>query len=170
MARGNGWRRWMTWLLGAVLLLAAGVLAAGQLGALQGRPPTDLGVHQGRLKPPSATPNSVSSQAFLHDGHPMQQVAMIAPLKLSGTTSGTTPAQAIARVAAAALALPGAAIAARSDDYLLVRFTTPWLGFVDDAEFWADGSGVVQVRSASRIGRKDFGVNRARIEQLRARL
>jgi uncharacterized protein (DUF1499 family) len=56
-------------------------------------------------------------------------------------------------------------------DYLRVQFTTRWLGFVDDAEFWADpGAGVVQVRSASRLGRRDFGANRARIEALRARL
>lgn len=46
---------------------------------------------------------------------------------------------------------------------------TPVLHFVDDVEFWADpAAGVVQVRSASRIGRKDFGVNRARVENLRA--
>ena len=43
--------------------------------------------------------------------------------------------------------------------------------FVDDVEFWVDpAAGVVQVRSASRVGRKDFGVNRARIENVRARL
>ena len=43
--------------------------------------------------------------------------------------------------------------------------------FVDDAEFWFDpASGVVHVRSASRVGRKDFGVNRARIEAVRQAL
>jgi uncharacterized protein (DUF1499 family) len=43
------------------------------------------------------------------------------------------------------------------------------MGFVDDVEFLADrASGVVHVRSASRLGRRDFGVNRARIEELRA--
>lgn len=166
MTRPRRLRRIVTVLLGAVLLLAAGVLAAGRLGALQGQPPADLGVRQGRLKPPSATPNSVSSQAVLHAGHAMQQAAMVAPLQLPGTT----PAEAINRIATAVQALPGAAIVTRSDDYLYVRFTTPWLGFVDDAEFWADGSGAVQLRSASRIGRQDFDVNRARIEQLRARL
>jgi len=45
------------------------------------------------------------------------------------------------------------------------------LRFVDDVEFWFDpAANVVQVRSASRIGRKDFGVNRARIENIRARM
>ena len=156
----------MFWLLGAVLLLVVGVLMAGRLGALQGQPPTDLGVHQGRLKPPSATPNSVSSQAHLYPGHPMQQAAMIAPLQLPGAP----PAEAIARIVAALQAMPGAAIVTRRDDYLYLRFTTRWLGYVDDVEFWADGSGAVQLRSASRIGTGDLGVNRARIEQLRARL
>ncbi|WP_234414081.1 DUF1499 domain-containing protein [Ideonella sp. A 288] len=46
----------------------------------------------------------------------------------------------------------------------------PLLRFVDDAEFWVDpAAGVVQVRSASRLGRKDLGVNRDRIETIRAR-
>ena len=50
------------------------------------------------------------------------------------------------------------------------RVVSPWK-FVDDAEFWADlPNGVVQVRSASRLGEGDFGVNRERIEALRAAL
>lgn len=67
-------------------------------------------------------------------------------------------------------AMPGAAIMRRTDDRLYVRFTGRWLGFVDDAECWADGSGAVQRRPTSRLGRRDFGVKRACIEQLRARL
>ena len=43
--------------------------------------------------------------------------------------------------------------------------------FVDDLERWVDPvNQVVQVRSASRVGRKDFGVNRERVEKLRAGL
>lgn len=43
------------------------------------------------------------------------------------------------------------------------------MGFVDDVEFLLDaGARVIHVRSASRLGRRDFGVNRARIEALRA--
>jgi uncharacterized protein (DUF1499 family) len=56
-------------------------------------------------------------------------------------------------------------------DYLYVQFMTRWLKFVDDTEFWLSPTeGVIHVRSASRIGRKDFGVNRARIDAIRARL
>jgi len=43
--------------------------------------------------------------------------------------------------------------------------------FVDDAEFWFDpASGMIQLRSSSRVGSRDFGVNRQRIEALRERL
>jgi uncharacterized protein (DUF1499 family) len=66
--------------------------------------------------------------------------------------------------------MPGARVVEERDDYLRAEFATRWLGFVDDVEFWADpAAGVIQVRSASRLGRKDFGVNRERIEKIRSR-
>ena len=65
-----------------LIVVAAAVLGAGQLGLLAGTAPADLGVHQGRLKAPSSSPNSVSSQAARWAGHPMQQAAAIAPLPL----------------------------------------------------------------------------------------
>jgi uncharacterized protein (DUF1499 family) len=40
---------------------------------------------------------------------------------------------------------------------------------VDDVEFFFDGK-VVQVRSCSRLGRRDFGVNRKRVEAIRRRV
>jgi len=141
-------------------------LAGGQSGWWQGQPPTDLGVKDGRLKRPSKTPNSVSSQAVLHDGHPMQQAAMIAPLALNGDAAST-----LAKLRRAIEAVPGAQVVAQQPDYLYARFSTRFMGFVDDAEFWADPvAGVIQVRSASRVGRKDFDVNRQRIEALRVAL
>jgi uncharacterized protein (DUF1499 family) len=159
-------RRVIAWMLGVVAVLAVALLVAGQLGALRGQPPAKLGVSDGRLTPPSNTPNSVSSQAVLHAGHRMQRAAMIAPLPLRGT-----PAEAMQRLRSVVQGLPGASVVTQRDDYLYVQFSTRWLGFVDDAEFWADpAAGVIQVRSASRMGRKDFDVNRQRIEAIRARL
>ena len=65
-------------------------------------------------------------------------------------------------------ATPGARQVERHPDYLRVQFTTRWMRFVDDAEFWFDPARqVIQVRSGSRVGREDFGVNRARIEAIR---
>ena len=66
---------------------------------------------------------------------------------------------------------PGASIVESRPDYLRAQFTTRLMKFVDDVEFWFDpATGAIQVRSASRVGRKDFGVNRQRVERLRARL
>ena len=153
-------------LLAALVLLPVLVIAAGQLGAFGGKPPADLGVTNGRLKPPSATPNSVTSQADLWPDAPLRDYARIAPLPMAGDARAS-----IARIAAVVEDLPGAEVVERRDDYLYARFTTAMLRFVDDVEFWVDpAAGVVQVRSASRVGRKDFGVNRARIEQIRQRL
>lgn len=153
--------------VGLLVLLPALLLVAGQAGWLAGSPPADLGVRDGRLKAPSSTPNSVSSQADLHAGtDALVDYARIAPLP-----GGPDLAATMARLRALIEATPGARIVQSRPDYLYVQFTTVWLKFVDDAEFWASpAEGVVHVRSASRLGREDFGVNRARIERLRAAL
>ena len=45
------------------------------------------------------------------------------------------------------------------------------MGFVDDVEsYLEDGSKTIQVRSASRLGESDLGVNRQRIEEIRTLL
>jgi uncharacterized protein (DUF1499 family) len=52
--------------------------------------------------------------------------------------------------------------------YFHAEFRT-LLGFVDDVEFYADESQqVIHLRSASRIGYWDLGVNRRRMEAIRA--
>ena len=159
----------MNWLIGIVITLAALVVlavAAGQLGFLQGKPAADLGVNGGRLKRPSSTPNSVTSQADLFAEHPMRDYARVAPLPASGGAQAS-----IARLRAVIERWPGATVVEQRDDYLYARFETKLLRFVDDAEFWYDPAAqVIQVRSASRLGRKDFGVNRARIEAIREKL
>lgn len=156
----------LKWLLIAAALLLAAVLVVGQLGLLQGHEPKDLGVHDGRLKPPSKTPNSVSSQAGLHPDHPLRAYAEIAPLALRGDGPST-----ITKIKAIAEAMPGARVVKSEPAYLYVQFTTRLMKYVDDTEFWFDPAAqAVHVRSASRVGRKDFGVNRARIEAIRAQL
>jgi uncharacterized protein (DUF1499 family) len=158
--------RWPARLLGLLLLLPLLLLVAGQAGLLRGTPPADLGVREGRLKAPSSTQNSVSSQAGLWPGHPQAAYAQIEPLALRGSGTAT-----LARLASLLNDTPGATLMETRADYLRAEFRSRWLGFVDDAEFWIDpAAGVIQVRSASRLGREDFGANRARIEALRARL
>ena len=154
------------WLVIAALLVALAALLLGQLGLLQGHPPAKLGVDQGRLQPPSTTPNSVTSQATLYANHPMRAYAQIAPLALTGSGPAT-----VAAIKAIVEAMAGAKVVESERGYLYVRFTTRWMKFVDDAEFWFDpATNVIHVRSASRIGSSDFGVNRARIERIRRQL
>jgi uncharacterized protein (DUF1499 family) len=158
--------RWVSVAAVVVMGLPLALLLAGQAGLLAGTAPTDLGVRDGRLKAPSRTPNSVSSQADLWAGLARREEARIAPLELLGDGPAT-----IGRLRAIVLSMPGAALVTDHPDYLYVRFRSRWLGFIDDTEFWFDpATQKVQVRSASRVGRSDLGVNRKRIEMIRARL
>lgn len=156
----------LKWLALTFLALTLLAVLAGQFGFLRGSAPPDLGVRDGRLKPPSKTPNSVTSQAGLWPGHPQQAYATIAPLALHGDGTAT-----LARIETLMKTWPGAEVVKRSDDYLHVQFTTRVMKYTDDVEFWLDPrAGVVQVRSASRLGEGDFSANRKRVEAIRAAL
>lgn len=142
------------------------ILASARLDLFAGSAPTDLGLRDGKFKPPSKTPNSVSSQADQWPDHSQQVTAAIAPLALLGDGSAT-----VARLSQLVEGMDGARIVERRSDYLYAQFTTRLMRFVDDTEFWFDPAArVVQVRSASRVGQNDQGVNRARVETIRARL
>jgi uncharacterized protein (DUF1499 family) len=144
--------------------LLVAVLAAGQLGFLKGRAPGDLGLKNGQLKPPAMNPNSVSSQARQHPDHPFKAYADIAPLAYTGDG-----AAAFAKAVAIVKATPGVMIIDQKPGYLYAQCETRVLKFTDDLELALDESArVIHVRSASRLGRSDMGVNRARIESIRA--
>jgi uncharacterized protein (DUF1499 family) len=151
------------WTIVATLIALPVVLVlAGQLGFLSGQAPTDLGVQAERLKAPSLTRNSVSSQAALHPDHPQLSYAQIDPLPLRGT-----PQDSMALLQRALAAEPGVRIVTSTEGYLRATATTRWMAFVDDLEFWLNPTqGVIDVRSASRLGREDFGANRARLERI----
>ena len=122
--------------------------------------PSNLGVHDGRLAPPNRNPNNVSSQAPQDDAE-----HYVAPLKFRG--SG---AEALAALRKVVEAMERTLVLRHERDYLYAEFRSKLMGYVDDVEFYLEESdGVIHVRSASRLGRRDFGVNRARIEALRRR-
>ena len=80
------------------LILPLLILAAGQFGLLMGRPPSDLGVRDGKLKPPSRTPNSVSSQAGLWpQGEYASSYAQIEPLPVRGEIGTVMAGTSVAR-------------------------------------------------------------------------
>jgi uncharacterized protein (DUF1499 family) len=150
----------------AIVLLALAVALAAQFGLLRGRMPNDLGARDGRLKPPSTSPNSVSSQAGLYPDNPQRAYAQVAPFPAAD--GGPQTLERIRRIVES---MDGAKVVKSDPGYLYAQFTTRWMKFVDDCEFWFDPrAGVIHVRSASRVGRNDFGVNRERVEAIRARL
>lgn len=161
---GEAHMKFLGMLLALILVLGAALILAGQFGFLTGRAPTDLGARDGRLKPPSDTPNSVSSQADLYPNHPQRAYAAIAPLAYAGDAD-----EALRRLAAVLLATPRCKLVTQHPDYLYAQCSTALLRFTDDVEFWLDRSAhLIQVRSASRLGQGDLGANRARVETIRA--
>ena len=113
--------------------------------------PDNLGVHDGRLAPCKRSPNCVSSQADASD-----REHYIAPIRGS-----------IAAARDAIASMPRTTILEERVDYLYAEFRTRLMRYVDDVELYSDGR-MLQVRSCSRLGRRDFGVNRKRVEALRA--
>jgi uncharacterized protein (DUF1499 family) len=122
------------------------------------RRPKNLGVAGGKLALCRRTPNCVSSQA-----DPADREHYVAPITFKG--------DAIAALRKSIESLPRTRIISADSHYLYAEFRSRLLRFVDDVEFHYDPKAkLIHVRSASRLGRRDFGVNRARIEELRAML
>jgi len=114
-----------------------------------------------RFAPVPSSPNAVSSLAPATDA-----VHHVAPFAVAGE-----PAAFFAAAVDAALGMERTALVTRDAGYAHITFTTPTFRFVDDLELRLDAAaGVVHVRSASRVGYGDMGLNRRRVEELRARL
>ncbi len=132
------------------------------------RQPEELGVADGKLRACPDSPNCVSSQAT----NASQRVEPFAwPPAGERREPGPIPAStAIQYLADVVAEVPRGKVIRQTDNYLHAEFTSLIFRFVDDVEFFADdGAGVVQVRSASRVGRSDLGANRRRVETLRAK-
>ncbi|MBI5432951.1 MAG: DUF1499 domain-containing protein [Planctomycetes bacterium] len=150
-------RRWW-WSVLATGLLVRGVGGVACVGCA-GTRPTELGWSAGKLADCPSSPNCVVSQADATDS------AFVEPLRFEGE-----PAFAWSAAVAAARALSGASVVEQRDDYLWIECKSRMFGFVDDLEFaLVVAERRIEVRSASRLGYSDLGVNRARIETLRER-
>ena len=137
-----------------MMILCLG-LSIGITGC-SGVPPGNLGVKDGSLAPCPASPNCVSSRS------PDKEHA-IEPLIYTASRT-----QALEDLKTIILHMKRAKITAESGNYLHAEFTSAILRFVDDVEFYFDENAkIIQVRSASRLGKSDFGVNRKRVESIR---
>jgi uncharacterized protein (DUF1499 family) len=119
-----------------------------------GKRPTNLGVKDGKLAACPSSPNCVNSQS-------QDSKSKIAPL----------PLVAIADLKKVIESMERTTIIEQTDNYLYAEFKSKLMGYVDDVEFYRDSqANVTHVRSASRLGQSDLGVNRKRIEAIRAKL
>lgn len=119
-----------------------------------GTRPDNLGVKDGRFAACKPTPNCVSSQA-----DPADQEHYIAPIAFGGTMH---------ELRRAVESMTRATVVKEEGSYLYAEYKSALMGYVDDVELLFDEKArLVHVRSASRLGRSDFGVNRKRIEELR---
>ena len=121
-----------------------------------GKRPNNLGVKNGKLALCPDKPNCVSSQndtekheidPFMFNGDPVQEMTQLKSILNN---------------------MKGVTIITSEEDYLYAECKTLLMGFVDDLEFyWDPENNVCHVRSASRLGYRDFGKNRSRVEEIR---
>lgn len=137
-----------------MMIVIAGMLAIGCAGAR----PASLGIKDGKLAPCPSWPNCVSSQSTGRE-HAVE------PLSFPGTVTG-----AHAALRKVLLNMKRSQIITDTGSYVHAEFMSMIFRFVDDVEFWFDENAkVIHVRSASRVGRSDLGVNRKRVEEIRTR-
>ncbi|MBI1903419.1 MAG: DUF1499 domain-containing protein [Planctomycetia bacterium] len=135
------------------ILVEVALLSLVILSLVSSRRRTTGGVVAGRLAPCTGTPNCVSTQADDAE-HFMEPIAF-----------SCAPGEIIAHVASVVGSMPRSTIVFQRDDYLCAEFRSAVFNFVDDVEFYADAATrKLHFRSASRVGRSDFGVNRRRME------
>ena len=138
------------WMMSLLLITALSGCSGGQH-------PATIGLIERQLAPCPASPNCVSSQA----GAENQRVEVL--------RYNEDRAQAQVRLLRVLKGMERVTVIRADATYVHVEFRSAFFGFVDDVEFHFDPPGVIQVRSASRVGYSDFGVNRARVAAIRER-
>lgn len=121
----------------------------------------DRGLHDGTFLPCPKTPNCVNSQA-IGEKH------FIEPIHYAGTRQ-----EAQDRLLQILGSEKRTNIVIVEEDYIRAEFRSALFRFIDDVEFYFPGMqaerSIIHVRSASRVGSFDLGVNRKRIERIRSK-
>ena len=140
-------------------LISIEVLGGQPMGLFSGSRPDGLGFNNGQFKPPSWKPNTVSSTVEKSDA-----AHYIEPISFTGDAK-----DAWEKFADVVKSQSRATVITENKSYLYAEFKTPNMGFIDDVEAALDTkANVIHVRSASRLGVRDFDANRKRIEIIRA--
>ena len=120
--------------------------------------PDNLGLKNNLLLSCPKSPNCVLSQTSgpKHQIHPIHYTSSVEIAK--------------ERLNQVILSMVDTRIITQNKVYWHVEFTTRWLRFIDDVEFYfPESEALIHLRSASRSGYWDLGVNRKRVEEIRSR-
>jgi uncharacterized protein (DUF1499 family) len=136
------------------IVLTSLILLTGCTGVIP-----KFGIEDGQLTQCPTTPNCVNSQAE-------DKKHYIEPILTTGT-----PLEVKNTILKILNELKRSKIIVAEDNYIRAEFTSKVIRFVDDVEFYFSDTKskemIINVRSASRVGHSDLGVNRKRIEQIR---
>lgn len=141
-----------SWILGIMALL---LLLTACTSAVSKQQPSGTGLDHKRLRPCPSSPNCVCSEFT-------GRASFIAPVSFT-----ESPESAWSKATATVQEMGGTMLTVDSD-YLHAVFTSRIFRFKDDLELRMDRENrIIHLRSASRTGYSDFGVNRKRAEQFR---
>ena len=150
-------RRKLRVLVGGTLLGCIAILSHVKCQTMAAEPPMALGLQANdQLQPCPEKPNCVSTSAIDTDHR-------IDPIRIAGT-----PAEVLPRVKQAVESLGDVAWQSEGANYLHGIVYSKFWKFPDDVEFhYLEETENLLVRSASRIGYSDLGVNRKRVEKIK---
>lgn len=138
-------------LIGVIVLILLGIMAFVFLG-MQSRSGNALGLVDGQLAACPSSPNCVSSEA----GTANDKLVEALPVSAWGTLPSMIEEM-------------GGSVTEQTESYIASEFSSSLFGFVDDLELRLTDT-EIQVRSASRVGHSDAGVNSARVSELREKI
>ncbi len=128
--------------------------------SFSGKRPQYINVTDYYLAPCTGKPNCVSSLAP-RDSHQF----------IESFIFSNDPQHELKTLQSILASMPGVGVITQQNNYLHAECRSRLFGFVDDLEFYWDArEGLCHVRSAARLGYYDFGVNRRRLEKIRAEL
>ena len=144
--------------IAGVLLLVIGLVMIGRfiiLGASSNQEGGPVGTMDGRIIACPDSPNCVNSEYT-------DSEAFIRPLEYPITGK---------QGLISAIEATGGEVQSNQNNYVAATYRIPIFGFIDDVEFRLDASdGVIHIRSASRAGYSDLGVNKRRVRKIRRAL
>ena len=139
-------------------IIFGGIIILWGISSCSGSRPEKLGLKNKLFEPCPGSPNCVLSQQS-DAKHSIQPLAYAGPIEVAKD-----------RLNQVIVSLGNARIITQDGEYWHVEFTSRWMSFIDDVEFYfMESEELIHVRSASRMGYYDYEVNRKRVEKIRFR-